>query len=56
MDKVDIGIVKTNIGKSQNTENQDFCSHDESMTRLYLMEPKKNVRSLGIVIVNIEKS
>ena len=26
MDRVDIGIVKTNIGKSQNTENQDLLA------------------------------
>lgn len=40
MDKVDIGIIKTNIDKSQNTENQDFFSHDESMTRVLSEDTK----------------
>jgi hypothetical protein len=41
MDKVDIGIIKTNIDKSQNTENQDFLAMMRSQYQT-LMARKNN--------------
>lgn len=54
MDKVDIGIIKTNIDKSQNTENQDFLAMMSQWPGFYL-KTQKHCQQTWNCKGNIEK-